>query len=121
MASTLRLLGPSDGRCRASDGQFGFFSMIIGFVQSYGALLAVRFLLGVAETAMLPGLAFWMSRFYRRNELVFRLSLYIVTAPLAGAFGSSAHLCLIADLPHGGLLAYSLEKIVSGGPLLSPN
>ena len=61
--------------------------MIIGFVESYGALLAVRFLLGIAETALLPGLAFWMSRFYRRNELVFRLSLYIVTAPLAGAFG----------------------------------
>lgn len=72
--------------------QFGFFSMVIGFVESYGALLAVRFLLGVAETALLPGLAFWMSRFYRRNELVFRLSLYIVTAPLAGAFGPSGHL-----------------------------
>ena len=39
--------------------------MIIGFVESYGALLAVRFMLGIAETALLPGLAFWMSRCVR--------------------------------------------------------
>jgi hypothetical protein len=36
---------------------------------------------------MLPGIAYYMSRWYRRSELAFRLSLYIVCAPLAGAFG----------------------------------
>lgn len=36
---------------------------------------------------MLPGIAYYMSRWYRRAELTFRLSLYIVMASLAGAFG----------------------------------
>lgn len=36
---------------------------------------------------MLPGIAYYLSRWYRRSELAFRLSLYIVAAPLAGAFG----------------------------------
>lgn len=36
---------------------------------------------------MLPGIAYYLSRWYRRSELAFRLSLYIVMAPLAGAFG----------------------------------
>lgn len=36
---------------------------------------------------MFPGIAYYMSRWYRRSELTFRLSLYVVTAPLAGAFG----------------------------------
>ena len=36
---------------------------------------------------MLPGIAYYLSRWYRRGELAFRLSMYIVMAPLAGAFG----------------------------------
>lgn len=36
---------------------------------------------------MLPGIAYYLSRWYRRSELAFRLALYIVMAPLAGAFG----------------------------------
>ena len=44
-------------------------------------------LLGLFEAGMLPGIAYYLSRWYRRKELAFRLSLYIVAAPLAGAFG----------------------------------
>lgn len=36
---------------------------------------------------MFPGIAYYLSRWYRRSELAFRLSLYVVMAPLAGAFG----------------------------------
>src|SRR5699024_1183443 len=42
---------------------------------------------GVFEAGMMPGIAYYMSRWYRRSELAFRLALYIVMAPLAGAFG----------------------------------
>lgn len=38
----------------------------------------------VAEAGMLPGIAYYMSRWYTKDELVFRLALYIVMAPLAG-------------------------------------
>ncbi|PVH70175.1 MFS general substrate transporter [Cadophora sp. DSE1049] len=55
-------------------------------VQGYSSVAAVRFLLGVFEAGMLPGIAYYLSRWYRRSELVFRLSLYIIAAPLAGAF-----------------------------------
>lgn len=52
---------------------------------------------------MLPGIAYYMSRWYRRSELAFRLSLYIVMAPLAGAFG--------------GLLASAILKLDHFGSL----
>ena len=42
---------------------------------------------GMFEAGMMPGIAYYLSRWYRRSELAFRLSLYIVMAPLAGAFG----------------------------------
>lgn len=76
---------------------FGLFSMVMAFVQSYGAAIAVRFLLGIAEAGMLPSIAFYLSRWYRKDELMLRLGLYIMTAPSAGAFG--------------GLLASGILKI----------
>lgn len=66
---------------------FGLFSMVMAFVQSYGAAIAVRFLLGIAEAGMLPSIAYYLSRWYRKDELTLRLGLYIMTAPSAGAFG----------------------------------
>ncbi|GHJ89070.1 hypothetical protein NliqN6_5472 [Naganishia liquefaciens] len=66
---------------------FGVLSIACGFVNTFGAALAVRFLLGVAEAGMLPGIAYYLSRWYTKDELAFRLALYIVCAPLAGAFG----------------------------------
>lgn len=35
---------------------------------------------------MLPGIAYYLSRWYRHKELALRLVVYIVMAPLAGAF-----------------------------------
>ncbi|GAA6005626.1 uncharacterized protein JCM10292_006718 [Rhodotorula paludigena] len=69
---------------------FGIFSLCMTFVESYGSAIAVRLLLGIAEGGVFPGLAYFeslLSRFYRKDELGFRLSCYIVCAPLAGAFG----------------------------------
>ncbi|GAA6023081.1 hypothetical protein JCM11491_002326 [Sporobolomyces phaffii] len=78
---------------------FGLFSFVMTFVQSFGAAIAVRFLLGIAEGGVFPGIALYLSRYYRNSELAFRLALYIVCAPLAGAFG--------------GLLASGILKIDS--------
>ncbi|GAA6002876.1 hypothetical protein JCM10207_001878 [Rhodosporidiobolus poonsookiae] len=80
---------------------FGLFSFAMAFIHTFGAAIAVRFLLGISEGAVFPGLALYLSRFYRRDELGFRLACYIVGAPLAGAFG--------------GLLASGILKIDSIG------
>ena len=66
---------------------FGVVTVAFAFVQSMSAACGVRFLLGALEAGVLPGIAYYMSRWYRRSELVFRLCLYIVMGPFAGAFG----------------------------------
>jgi len=63
---------------------FGLFSFVMAFVHNFGQAFAVRFLLGVAEAGVFPGMAYYLSRFYRKDELGFRFALYIVCAPLAG-------------------------------------
>ncbi|KAJ4311435.1 hypothetical protein N0V94_007948 [Neodidymelliopsis sp. IMI 364377] len=66
---------------------FGIASLGTAFVHDVHSICGVRFVLGIFEAGMLPGIAYFLSRWYRRSELAFRLSLYIVMAPLAGAFG----------------------------------
>ncbi|KAL2259525.1 hypothetical protein VTK26DRAFT_6782 [Humicola hyalothermophila] len=66
---------------------FGIASVAMAFVNNFSQAAGVRFLLGMFEAGLLPGIAYYLSRWYRRAELTFRLSLYIVMAPMAGAFG----------------------------------
>lgn len=66
---------------------FGIASLGTAFVNHLSSACGVRFVLGVFEAGMFPGVAYYLSRWYRRSELTFRLSLYVVMGPLAGAFG----------------------------------
>jgi MFS family permease len=67
---------------------FAIISMSTAFVQNFSGLVACRFMLGLAEGGMMPGIAFYLSTFYRRHELAFRVGMFILGASLAGAFGS---------------------------------
>lgn len=80
---------------------FGLVTVGFAFVHDLSSACGVRFLLGIFEAAALPGTAYYMSRWYRRSELAFRLALYVVMAPLAGAFG--------------GLLASAILRLDSFG------
>ncbi|KAL2357407.1 major facilitator superfamily domain-containing protein [Cryomyces antarcticus] len=96
---------------------FGICSICTAFVYNIQAASGVRFLLGVFEAGMLPGIAYYLSRWYRRSELAFRLSLYIVMAPLAGAFGGLLASAIL-KLPHFGSLhtwrmIFAIEGIIT--------
>lgn len=80
---------------------FGFVSMTTAFVKSFPGLLVARAALGVFEGGAMPGMAFFLSTFYKRNELLFRIGIYVSAASIAGAFG--------------GLLAAGLSKIPTWG------
>ncbi|EON63589.1 hypothetical protein W97_02817 [Coniosporium apollinis CBS 100218] len=98
---------------------FGICSVGTAFVTNIQGVCGVRFLLGIFEAGMLPGIAYYMSRWYRRSELAFRLSLYIVMAPLAGAFGGLLASAIL-KLPHFGSLTrwrmiFAIEGIITIG------
>jgi len=80
---------------------FGLISMSTAFVQSYEGLLGARAILGVFEGGAMPGMAFFLSCFYKRKELLFRIGIYVSAASIAGAFG--------------GLLATGLSRIPEWG------
>lgn len=64
---------------------FGICSVATAFVHDQQSASGVRFLLGIFEAGVMPGISYYMSRWYRRSELTFRIALFMVMAPLAGA------------------------------------
>jgi MFS family permease len=80
---------------------FGFTSLCTSFVKSFQGLLTARAFLGIFEGGAMPGMAYFLSCFYRREELLFRIGIYVSAASMAGAFG--------------GLLAFGLSQIPPWG------
>jgi len=72
----------------------------LGLVNTAGQLIAIRFLLGLFEGVLFPGLNFVFSLYYTREELGTRTAIFFAGATLAGAFG--------------GLLAYGIRFISVG-------
>ncbi|OBT68281.1 hypothetical protein VE03_02370 [Pseudogymnoascus sp. 23342-1-I1] len=98
---------------------FGICSICTAFVTNIHSACGVRFLLGVFEAGMMPGIAYYLSRWYRRSELAFRLALYIVMAPLAGAFGGLLASAILRLDSFGGLhswqMIFAIEGIITCG------
>ena len=54
--------------------------------RNYRDLAAIRFCLGVVEAGFAPGVAFYLSSWYRRYELASRFSIYYTATAVSGAF-----------------------------------
>ena len=82
---------------------WGLLASLQSLTTSFGQILALRGLLGIGEAAFGPGIPFYMTFFYRRSELAYRVGLQISAAPLASSFASS--------------LAWVIVKLSQGGPI----
>ncbi|KAI6045453.1 MFS general substrate transporter [Pisolithus marmoratus] len=73
---------------------WGTTMMLMGFVRSYPQLVAMRFLLGMAEAGFHPGVIFYLSMWYPTYKLIYRIALFGSAVAAAGAVS--------------GLLAYAI-------------
>ncbi|KAM0746158.1 putative pantothenate transporter [Meredithblackwellia eburnea MCA 4105] len=76
---------------------FGLILMCTAFIRNFGEFAALRFLLGIFEGGMLPGIAWFLSKFYRRQELTYRMAVVLAVSNIGTSFG--------------GLLASAILKI----------
>ncbi|KAL0071860.1 hypothetical protein AAF712_000782 [Marasmius tenuissimus] len=65
---------------------FGSMSLFSGIATNFSQIFAIRFFLGIFESAMLPGVVYYLSTFYQRGELASRIALFYAAAAIAGAF-----------------------------------
>ena len=82
---------------------WGLVASLQAVAGSLLSLLILRALLGICEAAFGPGVPYYLSFFFRRDELAFRTGLFVSGAPLASSFASS--------------LAWLITKLSTGGPI----
>ncbi|KZS90617.1 MFS general substrate transporter [Sistotremastrum niveocremeum HHB9708] len=74
---------------------WGIVMTLMGLVKTYHQLVAVRACLGIAEAGLFPGVIYYLTFWYPRHELSFRIGLFFAAASMSGAFS--------------GLLAYGIS------------
>ncbi|KAJ6621707.1 major facilitator superfamily domain-containing protein [Mycena sp. CBHHK59/15] len=76
---------------------FGSMALLASVAKNFSQIFAIRFFLGIFESPMLPAVVYYLSTFYKRNELASRVGLFYAAASIAGAFS--------------GLIAYGVFHI----------
>jgi MFS family permease len=94
----------------------GIFATCQAAAQNWSGMMALRFLLGLAETAYGPGAIYALSFFYRRHELGLRCGLFVSAAPLANTFAGALAYGITSG--HSKLANWRLLFLVEGAPSL---
>ena len=85
-------------------------------VSSWQAEMALRFLLGVAETGFAPGVPYLLSFFYLRHEIGLRCALFLSAAPFATTFSGALAYGITSGQQH--LARWRLLFLVEGLPTI---
>lgn len=67
---------------------WGLVSLLTSQVKNYGSIVACRFILGVVEAPFFCGVIFYLSKWYTKQELAFRMAIFYSASLLSGAFGN---------------------------------
>jgi len=76
---------------------WGLICLLTGVTQNYAGFIATRFFIGIVDSGLIPGCIFYMSMWYKRNEQIYRISLFLSCSTLAGSFN--------------GLLAFAIANM----------
>ncbi|GAB0134199.1 hypothetical protein EsDP_00002580 [Epichloe bromicola] len=96
---------------------WGLAASLQAVAPSYPVLMALRVLLGVGE-AGIAGIPFYLSFFFRREELAFRIAIFVSAAPLATSFASTLAYVIVrvADALSSPIAPWRLLFLIEGLP-----
>ena len=95
---------------------WGIIASLQALTTSFPSMLVLRALLGISEAAFSPGVPFYLSFFFRREELALRAGIQVSAAPLAASFAGSLAWVITRLGQHGPLAPWRLLFLVEGFP-----
>ncbi|KXX72871.1 putative tartrate transporter [Madurella mycetomatis] len=95
---------------------WGAVTIGLGGVQTFSATAGIRFLLGVFEAGLFPGLVYYLTFWYRNDERSVRVAFILASATLAGAFGGAIAYGIGHMNGAQGLSAWRWLFIIEGVP-----
>ncbi|KAL8719729.1 MAG: hypothetical protein Q9225_003299 [Loekoesia sp. 1 TL-2023] len=76
---------------------WGICMTTMGLTHNFQGIMAARFFLGLTEAGLFPGISYYLSCWYRRDEFGIRAAIFFSAAAVSGSFG--------------GLLAAAIENM----------
>lgn len=95
---------------------WGAITIGLGGATSFASVTVVRFLLGVFEAGLFPGLVYYLTFWYRTEERSIRVAFILASATLAGAFGGALAFAIGHMDGTSGMSAWRWLFILEGIP-----
>lgn len=95
---------------------WGTISTLQAATTSWRGMMTLRFLLGAFEACFGPGIPFYLSFFYLRKELGWRIGLFLSAGPLGTCFAGALAYGITSG--HGSIANWGLLFLVEGLPCL---
>jgi MFS family permease len=94
---------------------WGLVASLQSIATSFAGLIVLRILLGIGEAGF-TGIPFYLSFFFKREELALRTGFFISAAPLATSFASTLAWAIIALGKHSPIASWRLLFLLEGFP-----
>ncbi|KAL3427436.1 major facilitator superfamily transporter [Phlyctema vagabunda] len=94
---------------------WGIVASLQSCATSFAGLLVLRFMLGIGEAGF-TGIPFYLSFFFKREELALRTGLFISAAPLSTSFASTLAWAIIKIGERSPIASWRLLFLVEGFP-----
>ncbi|KAH9923112.1 MFS general substrate transporter [Amylocystis lapponica] len=93
---------------------WGMIMTLMGLVKNYPQLVGVRVCLGITEAGLFPGVVYYLTLWYPRHMLQYRVGLFYGGATIAGAFSGLLAFGISYMSGTRGLLGWSWIFILEG-------
>ncbi|TPX32782.1 hypothetical protein SmJEL517_g04127 [Synchytrium microbalum] len=95
---------------------WGIVAMTFGAITDYKGLYICRFMLGLMEAGLSPGVTYYLTFWYRRSERGLRLGAFFLGGSLSGALGGLLAAGIFQLDTKGGLYGWQWTFIIEGIP-----
>ncbi|KAL8899833.1 MAG: hypothetical protein Q9207_005999 [Kuettlingeria erythrocarpa] len=93
---------------------WGICMTLMGLCHNFGGLMAARFFLGLTEAGLFPGISYYLSCWYRRDEFGIRVAIFFSAAAVSGSFGGLLAAAIQNMDGIGGLRGWAWIFILEG-------
>lgn len=93
---------------------FGTMTLLLSSAQNFSGVFALRWFLGMAESAFFPLVIYYLTTFYRRGELARRLALFYAASNIANAFAGLLAFGVF-QIQHPAIASWRYLFIIEGG------
>src|SRR5215471_13797853 len=97
---------------------WGLVAILTGFAKTAFHLYVLRFLLGVAEAGYYPGIALYLTYWFRQRQLAHAMALLCTGNPIANAIGAPISGVILDHVHWLGLSSWRWLLILEGIPAL---